>query len=483
MKHIPHWVWLVLIAAPLRLAGLGSESLWYDETFTAWLARLDLPAMFNAIKGDVHPPLWYIIEWLTVRVFGYSEFSLRLPSALLGIVAVLLVWRLALAVGVERRTALIAGVLAAIMPMALYYSQEARMYNLLSCLILVAAWAAIRERWLIFALASIGALYTQNLAVFYIAAIGIVALLSSLRSSRTVLRLVAAGVGIGGAWGLWLPTFLKQASAVKSSFWMPPLTFGSAIWVLPSMTMGIRIADILQIHVYGLAFGLSIIGLIVCRRWLLTRPGLIVLAVIIGAPAIAALISVTWRAVFLPRALLPSSYALMLIWAYALTHLSIPNRQVAQAVTIPVLAIGLFAHYFPAFPRVDIPSWAAPINSQWQPGDVIFFTSIDSTIVMTYYLRDHPYALLPEATDLNQSLTPETKAAMGMNEQPFDDLARSHRRIWLVHSQNPLTSRTESTEFERIMTEYRPVLVKRQESNQYAYQAIYLVNLNESARH
>src|SRR6185369_16047245 len=120
LHSIPAWGWLMVLAAGLRLVGLGSESLWYDETFTALLAKLDLPHMLAAVRGDVHPPLWYLIEWLNVRIFGGSEFAMRLPAALFSVLAVWLVWRLAVGLGFMPKTALLAGVLAAVLPASVY---------------------------------------------------------------------------------------------------------------------------------------------------------------------------------------------------------------------------------------------------------------------------------------------------------------------------------------------------------------------------
>src|SRR5678809_1398424 len=123
LRRIPDWAWLGLIAAILRFISLGSEGLWYDEGFTAWLVKLRPGDMWRAIQGDVHPPLWYLIEYLNVRTFGSSPFALRLPSAILGVLIVLMIWRLAGLIGFERKTALLAGLLAAVLPGAVYYSQ------------------------------------------------------------------------------------------------------------------------------------------------------------------------------------------------------------------------------------------------------------------------------------------------------------------------------------------------------------------------
>ena len=40
----------------LRLYRLGEQSLWYDETVSAYLASLDIPGLISHTAGDIHPP-------------------------------------------------------------------------------------------------------------------------------------------------------------------------------------------------------------------------------------------------------------------------------------------------------------------------------------------------------------------------------------------------------------------------------------------
>jgi uncharacterized membrane protein len=122
LPQLPHWLWLLIVAIPLRLLNLAGEALWYDEAFTAWVSgRLDWQSMWGAIAGDVHPPLWYILEKVNIAIFGSAEWALRLPSVVLGTLAVLLLWQIGREL-FDRRTAFIAGLLCAVMPAALYYS-------------------------------------------------------------------------------------------------------------------------------------------------------------------------------------------------------------------------------------------------------------------------------------------------------------------------------------------------------------------------
>ncbi len=128
---------LALVAAAgaaLRFATLDTQSLWYDEAVTARLLRLDLGSMLEAIPdSESTPPLYYVLAWLWTHVFGTGEVGLRSLSALLGTATVVVVWELGRRLGGDR-AALAAAALAAVNPMLVWFSQEARAYALLGLL-------------------------------------------------------------------------------------------------------------------------------------------------------------------------------------------------------------------------------------------------------------------------------------------------------------------------------------------------------------
>ncbi len=48
-------------------------------------------------------PLWYVIEWVALRLIGESEIALRLPALAFGLLGVCLCYRLGLALGCTRQ--------------------------------------------------------------------------------------------------------------------------------------------------------------------------------------------------------------------------------------------------------------------------------------------------------------------------------------------------------------------------------------------
>jgi hypothetical protein len=61
---------ILLIAAVLRLWGLGQKSLWLDESVTVHNASAPYSVMIHNLKKfDVHPPLFQTVQWAWMR-FG-----------------------------------------------------------------------------------------------------------------------------------------------------------------------------------------------------------------------------------------------------------------------------------------------------------------------------------------------------------------------------------------------------------------------------
>lgn len=124
-------IWLVLgVALGLRLAFLN-QSLWLDEAITARVVSqyglAEIVKMFSV--ADFHPPLYYWMLRVWTGVFGWGEINLRIPSVIFGVITVGLVYQLGKEIK-DEKTGLGAGMLTAVNPLLIYYSQEVRMYSL-----------------------------------------------------------------------------------------------------------------------------------------------------------------------------------------------------------------------------------------------------------------------------------------------------------------------------------------------------------------
>src|SRR5512136_1474233 len=95
-------VLVLLLAFALRVYKLGDQNVWWDEGFSVWVARHDLGALTTIAAGDTHPPLYYWLLHPWMLVTGPSEFAIRLPSLMFGVIAVALAYRLGRQLAADR---------------------------------------------------------------------------------------------------------------------------------------------------------------------------------------------------------------------------------------------------------------------------------------------------------------------------------------------------------------------------------------------
>jgi mannosyltransferase len=174
----PWWLLGIITGAlALRLHQLTAASLWVDEALTAWLVELPLIEMFKMLKSiEMTPPLHTCLMYGWAWLCGTSELALRLPSVMLGVGSVFMIFCLGRSL-YDARTGLLAAALLAVSPYHISYSQEARSYSLLVFLSLWSCWLLsqlVRQptpwRRVGYVLVTTAMLYTHLYAVFVVLA-------------------------------------------------------------------------------------------------------------------------------------------------------------------------------------------------------------------------------------------------------------------------------------------------------------------------
>ncbi len=195
-------LWLLIgIGLILRLIGLNSRSLSYDDAFSIFLARRGLSEIIAGAAADTMPPLYYLVlhYWL---ILSQQVWFIRLLGVSLSLFAVWLVYKIR-AYWLGEQAAGWAALLAAISPLMIYHSQDVRMYALLVCCQLAYLWffTLLWERdragrstslWHWAGLVGCGslAMYSHNVAVFVLLIPGV--FLFFRKQWRLLLRLASA---------------------------------------------------------------------------------------------------------------------------------------------------------------------------------------------------------------------------------------------------------------------------------------------------
>jgi 4-amino-4-deoxy-L-arabinose transferase-like glycosyltransferase len=286
---------LVLLAFALRVHRLDAQSLWYDEAVTAQVASQGVAELTRWTADDIQPPLYYYVEASWTRLAGRGEWALRFPSLIAGVLIVPALWVLARRLFGQdldgRIAALVAAVLAALSPLYLYYSQEARMYAQLTLLGVVAGYALLRafearQRrveilwWAGFVFSGAAMLYTHYFGAFLLLAYGLWFLIAwapevaRARSRRPAVRSLGFAVGsalaIAALYLPWLPAMLTRYR-VDRSYWQGSLKLGEALrHVAISFTSGapetMLEADAIRLQPwFGLALVVSVVALAASR--------------------------------------------------------------------------------------------------------------------------------------------------------------------------------------------------------------------------
>lgn len=212
---------VLVVALVVRLIAI-SQSLWLDEAIGALVVRdySYSEIITDFLRSDNHPPLFYLDLKSWTSILGYSEFALRLPSVIYGVLTVYLTFLIASKIS-RRKEGLIpitSALLLATSPFHIYYSQEARMYSLAAFLASLAIYSFLHlidkkveiVHWVLFSLAITMLVFTDYVPVFLLPVFWIYALLKGFDRKWwvkfTLVHSLLVMVGI-----LWLPTLIIQA--------------------------------------------------------------------------------------------------------------------------------------------------------------------------------------------------------------------------------------------------------------------------------
>jgi 4-amino-4-deoxy-L-arabinose transferase-like glycosyltransferase len=401
-KRSPVRPWLIValvtvLALALRVAWLGSKGLWIDEADSVYFARHSLPDVLFHLC-DPHPPGYYVFLKPFLGL-GQSEFLVRLPSAIAGAAAIPLLYILCRELGVaaesawlDRRTAVVAALLLAVAPLHVWYSQEARMYALVTTLGLGAAVFAAR--------------FARRGRVGDALGYVLLASLSLLTDQSAALPLLLASV-------LWAWVWLRRSRPREGYGWRMLVAWvglqggaGTVFWLWRSQALYAPLGDgglyqlpmvMLLLQRLGLPVDLaavrlgSIVGIAICaalglllwarRRWVRRfAPAL--------APAVLLLYLLATVGSAVPRlftvkrlllGLLPHG---LLLTVWAIRRLRLKPWMVSVLIVLSLMLSGVNVLLIPKGDWADV---AATVQREMDPGDVLL---VDELVVPAFDYYD-----------------------------------------------------------------------------------------------
>ena len=133
-----------LLGAIFRFYCLGYQSLWLDEA-TSWshVFGRSFFEMITETRQEPAPPGYFVLLWFSTKIFGDSEWCLRLPSAVAGTLCIPAIYLLAREL-FDRRVGVFAAAIVATNHRFIYFSQEARSYSTLLLFLILSSFFLLR---------------------------------------------------------------------------------------------------------------------------------------------------------------------------------------------------------------------------------------------------------------------------------------------------------------------------------------------------
>jgi uncharacterized membrane protein len=428
---------IVAIGFGIRLVGISTHSLWYDEAASVMLAKMSLTDMVAKTATDVHPPFYFATLSTWCKVFGFSAVSLRMLSILFGVGSILLLFKIAAKL-FDKQVALASAALLAVSDMHVFYSQEIRMYALQTLLCLASTYFLIRAReddrirWRTagpYALFMTLALYTHYYSMFFMAVQGLFLLWDRPKNWKVYLIFLPPLL----LFSPWALTVIPEQMSIGNYGWQDkvPLTFSLVGWTPLHLLIG-------EIHKQYIPHSLFFFICLLLPVLLLGakrafQPGEMRsgarLAICCG-PAMWLLVILisTMKMMYLSRYFVITIPLWLLLVACGIR--SIPMKKVGMALLAVVLMINLAVSCNPrlASKRGHLKKVFEIICREGSRDDVVVFHNGYMEIVWNYYVEDWrgkvyaTYDMTP----------PDTWSGLAREI----DREATNRRLWLVLSKD-----------------------------------------------
>lgn len=457
VKNNTPLLFILLLALILRLISIHTHPLWYDEAFAVLFSEKGVSAMLYGTlapvdggAADIHPLLYYTMLNVWMNVFGQSALILRMWSVILGLGTISFVYLIGRDL-FSKQTGLASALIVAIAPFHVQYSQEIRMYSLLGLLLMSATWCFLRARqsdskrwWVTFGVLAGLAMHTQQLAAFYLVAIGLVPFIARRRS-----HIIGVILGAGIALIVYLPWLVNipgQLQKVNSYYWIAPPDGLKLLVTLRSFLS-------VQLDIPPPASVIAFVGAIFLFLFLMIQ-----LAIYLRKPRrktdsdnhriyfvlwlFAMPILLMWlvsqvQPVYLERALLPSALMLYIAFGWLFTRSGLPKAisGILILVGLVLSAIGLYHQVtWATFPNSPFEQAVKYIDANNDGSDVVVHMNKLSALPMIYYDRELSQRYIADVQGSSEdTLALPTQEVLNI----FGEMCIAHavhdaENIWLV---------------------------------------------------
>ena len=442
---------ILILALFVRLLGISSRPIWYDEAFAILFSEKGFGAMLYGTlaptgigSADIHPLGYYTALWLWMKVFGESLVAARFLSILAGVASVYLIYLIALEATADSSTAYLSMIFAALAPFQVHYAQEIRMYAFLAFWLLLATYSYQRAArdgkwnwWGLFSVSAALAQYSHNLAAFYLIPLALLPVLQ--KNWRALRAMILAGIGALILYSPWLVQLPAQFTKVQNSYWVERPDLSKLITLLlvytantpiPSQWIGAALSIALVI------VGIGLLQTVRIARRPAARDGLWLLYLSFG-PVLLLFLFSQWKPVYVERALLPSAgiFCIWLAWVTTKTNL-IRNAQFGLVSLVAVAAVlGIYQHLtYHDFPYGPFKELNVSLRERVVPAAVIVHSNKLSMLPSLLFDRELSQSFIGDEPGSSiDTLAAATQAVLQVRaEESIETATKNAGQVWYI---------------------------------------------------
>jgi mannosyltransferase len=442
---------ILILAMFIRLLGISSRPIWYDEAFAILFSEKGFGAMLYGTlaptgigSADVHPLGYYTVLWLWMKVFNESLVAARSLSILAGVASVYLIYLIALEATADSGTAYLSMIFAALAPFQVHYAQEIRMYAFLAFWLLLATYSyqrAVRDGtwkwWGLFSVSAALAQYSHNLAAFYLIPLALLPVLQ--KNWRALREMILAGIGALLLYSPWLVQLPAQFTKVQNSYWVERPELSRLFTLLLVYITNTPIPS--QWIVAALSVALIIVGVGVLQtvrnaRRPAARDGLWLLYLSFG-PALFLFLFSQWKPVYVERALLPSAgiFCIWLAWVITKTNLA-RNSQFGLVSLVAVASVlGIYQHLtYQDFPYGPFKELNVSLRERVVPAGVIVHSNKLSMLPARLFDRELSQSFIgDEPGSSTDTLAAATQVVLEVRaEENIESATKNAEQVWYI---------------------------------------------------
>jgi hypothetical protein len=443
---------ILFLAVLIRVVGIASRPIWYDEAFSLIFASRGPAAMLVGTFGngataapEEHTIFYYSALWLWMLVFGNSLVAARTLSILFGTATVAISYLLEKTM-FNIKVAFCAAVIVAIAPFQVHYSQEIRMYSLMAFFTTCTTYAFMEATstgnwkwWVFFSFSAAGAQYSHALAVFYLVPLAMIPIIQR-RWRIAASCMIAAGFALM----IYLPSLITlpaQISKIQSAYWIDTPELYRLITSLLSFTVNLPLPGITLVAGLSVTFTITAIGVLQTikagkKRDNSSSKGLWLLYLSFAPPLLLFLFS-QWKPVYVERGLLPSGVIFCLWLAWVILGTPMPNFVRFSMIGLLAcgMAMGDYLHLtYDGFPYAPYRALDDYLSTNVAKGDVIIHSNKLSALPAIFFNPQLPQIFVNDPSGSGtDSLSPVTQSVLGVSSIPTIDRAtESADHIWFI---------------------------------------------------